>query len=76
MNQPRRDIRFTKTEDGVDIAYWEIGGGKPLVILNNFGISHAELEWSGKGFDFEPGGEVQLKGFDEPERVWKAIAGR
>ena len=24
-----------------------------------------------KGFDFEPTGEVSLKGFDEPERVWK-----
>ena len=27
---------------------------------------------AGKGFDFEPAGEVSLKGFDEPERVWKA----
>jgi class 3 adenylate cyclase len=26
---------------------------------------------SGKGFTFEPKGEVLLKGFDEPERVWK-----
>jgi class 3 adenylate cyclase len=25
----------------------------------------------GKGFDFAPRGEVSLKGFDEPERVWK-----
>jgi len=45
-DQPRRDIRFTRTEDGVDIAFWEIGEGKPVVILNNFGISHAELEWT------------------------------
>ena len=26
---------------------------------------------AGKGFTFEPAGEVTLKGFDEPERVWK-----
>lgn len=26
---------------------------------------------AGKGFTFEPRGEVSLKGFDEPERVWK-----
>ena len=46
LNQPRRDIRFTRTEDGVDVAFWEIGDGKPVIILNNFGISHAELEWT------------------------------
>jgi class 3 adenylate cyclase len=40
-----RSIHFTTTEDGVDIAFWEIGEGKPVVILNNFGLSHAELEW-------------------------------
>ena len=26
---------------------------------------------AGKGFTFEPRGEVLLKGFDEPEKVWK-----
>jgi len=26
---------------------------------------------AGKGFTFDPAGEVSLKGFDEPERVWK-----
>ncbi len=26
---------------------------------------------TGKGFTFEPMGEVPLKGFDEPERVWR-----
>jgi adenylate cyclase len=26
---------------------------------------------SGKGFTFEPRGEVSLKGFTDPERVWK-----
>ena len=45
MDHPHRNIRFTTTEDGVDIAFWEIGEGKPVVIIHNFGISHAELEW-------------------------------
>lgn len=45
MDYPHRDIRFTTTEDGVSIAYWEIGEGKPLVITHNFSLSHAELEW-------------------------------
>ncbi len=45
MDYPSRNIRFTTTEDGVDIAFWEIGEGKPVVILNSFGLSHAEFEW-------------------------------
>ena len=45
MDVPHRNIRFTSTEDGVDIAFWEIGEGKPLVIIQNYGISHAEFEW-------------------------------
>ena len=46
LDYPHRNIRFTSTEDGVDIAFWEIGEGKPVVILNNWGLSHAELEWT------------------------------
>jgi class 3 adenylate cyclase len=42
---PHRNIRFTRTEDGFDIAFWEVGEGKPVVIVQNFGLSHAELEW-------------------------------
>ena len=45
LDYPDRNIRFTLTEDGVDIAFWEIGEGKPVVIIQNFGLSHAELEW-------------------------------
>ena len=25
----------------------------------------------GKGFGFDPAGEITLKGFDEPTRLWK-----
>lgn len=46
MEYSHRTIRFATTEDGVDIAFWEIGDGKPVVILNLFSISHAELEWT------------------------------
>jgi class 3 adenylate cyclase len=31
---------------------------------------------AGKGFDFEPRGEMSLKGFNEPEKVWKATQTR
>lgn len=30
----------------MSIAFWEIGEGKPVVIIHNFGLSHAELEWT------------------------------
>ena len=46
VDLPDRDIRFTTTDDGVAIAYWEIGEGKPVVMLKNLSFSHAELEWS------------------------------
>jgi class 3 adenylate cyclase/pimeloyl-ACP methyl ester carboxylesterase len=43
---PHRDIQFTTTADGVGIAYWEIGSGIPIILIHNWSISHAELEWS------------------------------
>jgi pimeloyl-ACP methyl ester carboxylesterase len=46
VDQRNRTIRFTRTADGVDIAFWKIGEGEPVVILHNFGICHAELEWA------------------------------
>jgi len=45
VNTPHRDIQFTTTEDGVGIAYWEIGSGIPLIVTHNWSLSHAELEW-------------------------------
>ena len=32
MDLPRPDIQFTTTEDGVAIAYWEIGSGPPFIL--------------------------------------------
>jgi class 3 adenylate cyclase/pimeloyl-ACP methyl ester carboxylesterase len=44
MNQP--DIHFVMTDDGVTIAYWAVGGGTPVILIHNFGLSHAGLEWT------------------------------
>ena len=43
---PPRDIRFATTDDGVGIAFWEIGSGRPLVIVQNVSINHLEAEWT------------------------------
>lgn len=45
METPHREIRFATTEDGVAIAYWSLGEGKPIVIMNPFGLCHSTLEW-------------------------------
>ena len=46
VEQPHRNIRFTTTKDGVSIAYWEVGEGKPVIVIQNWGLTHAELEWT------------------------------
>jgi class 3 adenylate cyclase/pimeloyl-ACP methyl ester carboxylesterase len=37
-------IRYAKTSDGVNIAYWRMGTGAPLVITPPLGYSHISLE--------------------------------
>ena len=46
MESTRHNIQFTSTEDGVSIAYWEIGEGKPVIVIQNWGLTHGELEWT------------------------------
>ena len=41
--EPR--IQYTKTKDGVNIAYWTLGQGVPLVIPPNLPASHIQMEW-------------------------------
>ncbi|HEY5638909.1 MAG TPA: adenylate/guanylate cyclase domain-containing protein [Dehalococcoidia bacterium] len=41
--EPR--IQYAKTRDGVNIAYWSIGEGPPLVYLLGPHMSHCQLEW-------------------------------
>ncbi len=40
--EPR--IQYAKTTDGVNIAFWSLGSGPPLVVLP-FIYSHLQLEW-------------------------------
>ncbi len=41
----RSGIQFVTAGDGTSIAYWSVGSGPPIVLIHNFVISHAELEW-------------------------------
>ena len=38
-------IQYARTEDGVDIAYWTLGNGKPLILATQY-HSSIEFEWS------------------------------
>ncbi len=37
------EIRYARTDDGLNIAYWTLGAGQPLLLLS--GLSHAEAGW-------------------------------
>ncbi len=41
--EPR--IQYTKTEDGVSIAYSALGDGMPLVLVPSSEFSHIQAEW-------------------------------
>lgn len=41
----RSGIQFVASHDGTRIACWSLGSGPPLLVLHNFTLSHAELEW-------------------------------
>ena len=42
-------IHYARTEDGVNIAYWTLGEGPPVVALDTAGLSHLALEWEVPG---------------------------
>ncbi len=46
--EPR--IQYAKTEDGVNIAFWTMGEGMPLVYMPGIPFSHIEMEWHTRGF--------------------------
>lgn len=50
MNGVVPSIHFTTTSDGVEIGFWEIGAGPPLLVAQNRSLSHAELEWEVPSF--------------------------
>ncbi len=41
--EPR--IQYAKTKDGVNIAYWTLGEGMPLIYMPPFPYNHIQLEW-------------------------------
>ena len=41
--EPR--IQYAKASDGVNIAFWTLGEGMPLVHMGGLGAGHIELEW-------------------------------
>src|SRR5205809_5080422 len=43
MNDP--DVRYRATSDGVDIAYWVVGEGPPLIHLPGIPYTHIGHEW-------------------------------
>ena len=47
--EPR--IQYAQTEDGVSIAYWTLGEGKPpLVQMPTIPMSHLEVEWQNPAY--------------------------
>jgi len=38
-------IQYVRSSDGVSIAYWSLGEGRPLVVMPSAPFSHAQLEW-------------------------------
>jgi len=41
--EPR--IQYCTTSDGVSLAYWTVGDGRPIIAMPVPGFSHAELSW-------------------------------
>jgi len=41
--EPR--IQYAKTADGVNIAFWTLGKGTPLVYLPDLPLTHIQMEW-------------------------------
>lgn len=38
-------IRYVPTPDGVSLAYWTLGEGDPLIVMNGPPYSHVQFEW-------------------------------
>jgi pimeloyl-ACP methyl ester carboxylesterase len=42
---PEPQLRYAKAPDGVDIAFWTIGEGPPLLFTPPYPLGHIQLEW-------------------------------
>ena len=38
-------VQYAKTSDGVSIAFYALGEGKPLVWMSAWPYQHLQLEW-------------------------------
>jgi DNA-binding CsgD family transcriptional regulator/pimeloyl-ACP methyl ester carboxylesterase len=38
-------VKYVRSGDGVSIAYWTLGEGRPLLMTANLPTGHAQLEW-------------------------------
>jgi class 3 adenylate cyclase/pimeloyl-ACP methyl ester carboxylesterase len=43
-------IKYARTSDGVNIAYFTIGQGPPLVLVHAIPYAHLEMEWADPGY--------------------------
>jgi len=43
-------IQYAKTADGVNIAFWTLGEGTPIVQMPTLPWSHIQLEWQNPGY--------------------------
>jgi class 3 adenylate cyclase len=48
MDQPR--IQYTRTRDGVNIAFFSLGEGLPVIYIPPIPWSHLQLEWEHPGY--------------------------
>ena len=65
MDQP--PVHYARTDDGVNIAYWTLGEGDPIVWLNDSSNNHSEVEWDSpwhRRWYETLGGECRLVKFD------------
>ncbi len=46
-------VQYAKTNDGVNIAFWTIGEGVPLVVTPGLTFSHIQMDWQQLGHVYE-----------------------
>ncbi|MEX1194122.1 MAG: adenylate/guanylate cyclase domain-containing protein [Dehalococcoidia bacterium] len=61
--EPR--IQYCTTSDGVSLAYWTAGEGRPLIAMPTPGFTHAELSWQMYGMVLQPlAAKYHVVGYD------------
>ena len=58
-------FQYAKTTDGVNIAYWTLGRGLPLVQLTPLpSVYHLQFDWRVPEF-------TEMRGFEDPVRLYE-----